>query len=117
MGVDLTLMPAFAEGSNFSHTLLPIGQDFDLNKTIEVLQAEKGSIAPKPVTCYVAHNTQGDAHYGEITEDCYGKPIGYIFAKDLKKIKLGKEYSPRQKAAFEYIKCLSDSLEIYLYWH
>jgi hypothetical protein len=117
MSVELTFLVSMSQGCHVAHTMLPVGADSDLNGIIAELCEKVGRIAPKPVSCFVARDEDGEACYGSITEDKYGEKIKYLYADALKTLDIGKDRSDRQRAAFEYIKCLSDSLEIYLYWH
>ena len=117
MAVDLTFLVSMSQGTHVAHCMLQLGGDWDLNGKIAQLCEKKGVTAPKPIRCYLATGADGEPCYGDATEDRYGDKIKYLYASDLKTLDIGEDRSDRQIAAFEYIKCLSDSLEIYLYWH
>jgi len=112
----------------FSHTILPLGRDYDLWERIEALpQLEMSKEFRQDFTCYCSNvpdgSMKGESCYGTLLEDCYGNQLQWVTAGDLVKAfqdleeTEGEKLSIPNAAALAYLIQLEPDNPIALYWH
>jgi hypothetical protein len=128
MGLDLTLCPnPFSnlgiewDGRFLAYDRISLKRNYTIFAQIcpeinrDWNMREKQRCNPKPMPVPVAwYNDEG---IETITEDAYGKPLTYVTAGELSKIKVPKDTSDWNKAVFALIRSLDPETQILLYWH
>jgi hypothetical protein len=146
VGIDLYLLPVNGDfrgkaGIFYAHALIPLDRNAIIGDIRDVADKHAKDI-PEPLSCFVAHQENGEHGYGYATEDPYGEKLTYVLAKHLKPLarKLGvtMDVEPKtnlpsvrlrkasvedgyqsflNQAAFAYILALPDDFKLVLYWH
>jgi hypothetical protein len=117
MGVDLRLLPFDADQGDFaySHTILELGQNYDLHKQIKELNSMP---VPLGFTSFSGRvNGFSGTAYGKTTVTPYGEPMKFVLADDLCGIKLSEDAPYIEQAIWAYLKCLPPHTKVALYWH
>ncbi|MHC2251007.1 hypothetical protein ACVILK_000699 [Bradyrhizobium embrapense] len=116
MSTSLTLLPKLSESFWFCHDILRLDDDSDLFREILLI---KPSTVPEPVSCHMATRPDGERGYGEVTEDSYGDPLGWVSAGALVQLRRNPAIagSDRNRAALAYLAELPPTWPIVLYWH
>ena len=107
MGLDLHLLPFYAETANFSHTLLETKRAYD--QYDEIAKCPQQPVDPGFHSYYGRHPEWDDVCYGVTEKTPYGEPVKWTRAKYLKPHLTGP--------AGAYIRELDDEHKIALYWH
>ena len=111
MGVDLTLLPLDYEndngGSAFSRLMLERRREL----WDDIAKLPVNPIAK--VTGYMGDN------FGDETEDCYGEPLKYVFAKDLAELRDHEAVQDNDlnRAIWAFLAAIRPETKIVLYWH
>jgi hypothetical protein len=114
---------------NFSHTVLPLGRNYDLWEKIEALpQLEVSEKSRQEFSCYLGTvpdgSHQGESGYGNLLEDCYGNQLQWVTAGDLVKAfqtqlaedeQSGYRSIPNESAA-AYLAALEPDNPVALHW-
>jgi hypothetical protein len=133
MSIDLTLLPLNCDNprSSYSHTVLPLQTNTrDLFEEIErildvknnafhfITDEQMSGEVDFQFTSYLARNEDGDSHYGEIENDCYGAKLKWVRASVLQGLTHhdGVQRNPLNKQAWGYINACPASTKIVLYW-
>lgn len=111
MGVDLTLLPLDYErdGSGSAFSRLNLERRREL--WTEIAKMPMHPIAK--VTGYLRDN------FGDETEDCYGSPLQWAFAKDFAVFKDNEAVQDNDlnRAIWAFLATVSPDTKIVLYWH
>ena len=109
MSVELTLLPF--DGPWFSQTVLELGavpeEDFPAYQALPL------EAVPNPFNSYLAPGPDGP-FYGTTAKDKYGSPLQATAARHLVKLFEAFDYKP---PAYHYLRALSPSILVALYWH
>lgn len=121
MSVDLYLLPFDCDHPSiaYAHTLLSCDTSYSLWDKITDLPAFPVQTG---FTCFVSQDpteVYGNTHYGEVTADCYGKPLQYVLAGALAQLRAAREVqeSPKNRAIWAYLCALEPTTKVALYWH
>ena len=116
MGVDLTLLPILSSEQRYSRKVIRVERRRDLWSEIWKLPTVQMT---SPLRCHLAHDEQGEAHYGELSEDAYGTPIETISADDLVSLKDSKcvQDNWKNRGVWALLSELPGDTRFALYWH
>lgn len=119
MGVDLTILPVDynIEGKRICHSQLQFERRRELWDVIrEKVVTRK---IDKPISCFLARNTDGERCYGEIMEDPYGEVLEVTTFNEFVRILEHQGFTGlrRNIAIAAFIEAMPSMDEVVLYWH
>lgn len=121
MGLDLTLMPFYANDPTCSlaHTMIDCERRRDLFDAILPIEEKRGRDVPADFRTFRSREDDQDSHYGLTIETPYGERLKYVRAIDLMPLASheGVTDNPLNRAAWAYLKELPGTWPIALYWH
>ena len=115
MGVDVTFLPIEHESEDlcYSHTLLPLWRRRELWPLLDDLLPKN---LDRAISCYVGRDDDGELCYGELLEDCYGRPLTYLTVAQLLTVDRSL-VNDGNKAIWAYLGELPPETKIVIYWH
>lgn len=111
MGVDLTLLPLDYERENSGSAFSRLNLERRRELWDEFVKLPEHPISR--VTGYM-----GD-EFGDKTEDPYGTPLKWVYAKDLLPLKNHEavQDNDQNRAIWAFLEALNPDKKIVLYWH
>ena len=122
MGVDLTLLPLkgarqIGDESVICIDCLNFDQDYEIFGQIEGFdRGGTQTIKPIPIPPQLWVITYEEEGIKRQRDDKYGKELTFVFAKALKKLKVGDDASPKNKAIKAFVDALPNDTPIILFW-
>ena len=122
MGLDLTLLPLRGprEMGNISvlcHDRLSFDRDYKIfGQLTDVGEGNKPTIKANPIPPQMWVDTYEDEGIERRREDKYGTELTFVYAQQLKKLKIANDASPKNKAIKAFIEALPDDTPIILLW-
>ena len=120
MGLDLRVLPQYAEGADFSHDIIGLHRDSDMFDIIFKLEDEKGKEVPrKGITTFTGNDESFEGTcYGKVVTTPYGECMKGVLVKELKEVISDyKTDSWKNKGFIAFLNELPDNLELWLFWH
>lgn len=120
MGMDLTLLPLKEGALSDTHVLCYERLSFDRNyKIFDQIKSDKsdiGEIETQSIPPQMWIETYEDEGIQATRKDKYGTELTFVYAQQLKKLKMPKVASPKNKAIKAFIDALPDQTAIILFW-
>lgn len=122
MGQDLTLLPLkgprqMAEVSVLCYDRLSFDRDEEIfDQLIDVGRGNKPTIKTSPIPPQMWVETYEDYGIKRRRDDKYGIELTFVYAEQLKKLKIGKDANAKNKAIKAFIDALPDDTPIILLW-
>lgn len=121
MGIDLTLCPEKYQSSTWflAYDRLSLMSDyrvFDQLEGFEYYEKTSG-LRAHPLPPNAGFDWYGDEGIEQLTEDAYGTPLTFMYAKDLSTLDIPDDTSDWNKAVFAFVKALDPDTRIVLWWH
>ncbi len=131
MGLELTIY-ALCWGKRLEDTInvwdydrLSFFRDYDLFAQIKSIDGERridvegveATVLTYPLPPQVRIKSYQGSRAVATKNDGYGKPLGYTFASEMKKVVIGEKTNSRNRAIMAYINELPDSVPIILDWN
>ena len=122
MGLDLTLLPLrgpheMGEISVLCYDRLIFDQDHEIfGQLIDCGEGNKPTIQVNPIPPQMWVEIYGDEGIERTREDNYGTELTFVYAQQLKKLKVSDGASSKNKAIKAFIDALPDDTPIILEW-
>ena len=123
MGRDLTLLPMrdpreVGEVSVLAYNRLSFDRDYELFGQITEIKigGSEPTIKPLAIPPQMWVTIYGDEGLDRTRTDKYGTELTFVYAKELKKLKLPEDVSARNRAIKAFIDALPDDTPIILWW-
>jgi len=123
MGLDLTLLPlrdarSIGEASALCHDRLTFDRDYEIfGQIIDCGEGKKPTIKTNPIPPQMWVEIYEDEGIERTREDKYGTVLTFIYAQQLKELKVGDDATSRNKAIKAFIDALPSDTPIILFWH
>jgi hypothetical protein len=119
MGLDLTLAPVrFGDPWWLLHTRIDLDRNYELfDQIVNHRDTAKQLCIPYAVPSDIKLQWYGDDGIATTATDPYGKPLHYVFAGDLARVKLPASTGAWNKAVFAMICAMPRDTKVVLYWH
>ena len=122
--MDLTLLPlrdlrAMGDTHVLCYDRLSFDRDYKIfGQLMDMTPDEpKPTIKANPIPPQMWVETYEDEGVRETREDKYGTELTFVYAQQLKKLKVTTNSSPKNKAVKAFIDALPDQTAIILFWH
>lgn len=123
MSFDLTLLPLegphdLKNTSVFCHDRLSFDRDYEIfGQLTDVGEGDKATIKTDSIPPQMWVQTYESKGIQRRRDDGYGKPLTFVYAQQLKKLKVANEASPKNKAIKAFVDALPDHIPIILFWY
>jgi len=121
MGLDLTLLPLrdpreVGEVSVLAYNRLSFDRDSELFGQITDIDGSEPTIKPLAIPPQMWVTTYEDEGLDRTRTDKYGTELTFVYAKELKKLKLPEDVSARNRAIKAFVDALPNDTPIILWW-
>lgn len=122
MRLYLALLPFDADHGEwgFSHTILSLERRSELFDAILKLEEERGQPVPEEFGTYLCRDDEyEEAHYGNTQGTPYGEQLMWVSAGGLMGFGWHESISetPKNDAAWAYLRALPPQTKVALYWY
>ena len=123
MGLDLTLFPlrgpqAMGDTSVLCHDRLSFDRDYEIfGQLTDCGEGNKPTIKVNPIPPQMWIETYEDEGIERTREDKYGSELTFVYAQQLKKLKMPDNASPKNKAIKAFVDALPVDTPIILLRH
>ncbi|RJO59496.1 hypothetical protein C4546_01975 [Candidatus Parcubacteria bacterium] len=121
MGLDLTLLPMrgpreLGERNVFAYNRLRFDPDYSLFGQIREIDGSEPTIKPLAIPPQMWVVSYEDRELDRTRTDGYDSELTFVYAKELKKLKLPEDVSTRNRAIKAFVDALPDDTPIILWW-
>ena len=121
MGIDLTLLPMsdpceMGKVSVLTYNRLRFDQDYKLFGQIMEIDGSEPTIKSLAIPPQMWVTTYEDEGLNRTRTDKYGTELTFVYAKELKKLRLPEDVSALNQAIKTFIDALPDDTPIILFW-
>lgn len=122
MGLDLTLLPLsgpkeLGDTSVLCRDYLSFDRDYEIfRQIIDFSDGNKPTIKANPIPPQMWVEIYEEEGTKQSRDDKYGTELTFVYAQQLKKLKVANDASPKNKAIKAFVEALPDDTPIILLW-